>query len=90
MRRLRIPASSGSRQRGDIDPLKQIEPAGGTIEASDHVHQRGFAGTRRAHDRDEFAALDSQADAAQCAHLDVAEMVSLREIANFYDDIWHG
>ena len=76
-------------QRGDIDAFEQVDAAGRAIEASNDVHQSRFAGTGGAHNRHELAALDSNADAAQRAHLDIAEVVSLREIANFYDDIRH-
>ncbi len=42
-----------------------------------------------AYDRDEFAALDRQANAAERAHLEVAKLIGFVEIGNAYDDVCH-
>ena len=72
-RSLRMRASSGSRSAGDIDALEEVMAAGRLVEAAENVHQRRFARARRAHDGDELAGLDGEADAAQRFDLDIAD-----------------
>ena len=61
-------------------PSKIIVAARRPIEAAEDRHERRFAGARRAHDGDELAALDRQADAAQRLHVDVADVIGPRDI----------
>src|SRR5262249_9163997 len=53
-----------------------------SIEAAEDVHERGFAGARRAHDRDELARDDVERDAVQRADLDVAGLVDLVDVVD--------
>ena len=64
-------------ERGDIDAFEQVTATGGTIEASDDVHQSRLARTRRAHDCEELAALDAKRDVPQGLHFDFAHTVGL-------------
>jgi quercetin dioxygenase-like cupin family protein len=50
-----------------------------SVQAADQIHQRRFSRARRTHDRDIFAALDFNIDAAQRVHLLRAHFVYLRE-----------
>jgi hypothetical protein len=60
-------------QRRDIDALQEIMAAGRQVEAAENIHERRLARARRAHDGDELAGLDGQADAAERFDLDIAE-----------------
>ena len=60
IRRLRIWASAGSSFARDVDAFEEIGAARRAVEAAEDVHQRGLARARRAHDREELAALDRQ------------------------------
>jgi len=55
--------------------FQDVTAAGRPIEASQHIHQRRFARARRAHHRNELAALDSQVDPAQRVNFDLAQHV---------------
>ena len=57
---------------GDILVREEIASAGWTVEHADDVHHRALAGTGLAHDGEEFAALDFQADLVQRAQLGTA------------------
>ena len=54
--------------------------AGWPVEAAENRHERRFAGARRPHDGDEFAALDGQADRRGALHFDVADGESPRDV----------
>ncbi len=54
---------------GDVDAVEEVAPAGRPVEAAEDRHQRRLARSRGAHDGDELAALDRQADAPQRLHL---------------------
>ena len=47
------------------------------IEATQDVHQRGFTGTARTHERDEFAAFDFERHAAHGGHFHFAGVINL-------------
>ena len=72
-------------QPRDIDALEEIVAAGRPVEAAENGHQRRFARARRAHDGDELAALDRQADAAQRFDLDVADDEGAGDILDLDD-----
>ncbi len=54
-----------ARQRCHILAIQPVGTAGGDVEASQYVHQRGFTRTGVTHDGDKFAALDGQVDVEQ-------------------------
>ena len=68
-----------------VDAVEPVPAARRHVEAADDVHQRRLARARRAHDRDEVAALDGQRDAAQRVHLDVADRVRLDDLTQLDD-----
>jgi hypothetical protein len=53
------------------------------VEAADEVHQRGLAGTRRAHDGHVLALLDLDRDPAQGVDLLLAHLIGLPQVAGF-------
>ena len=57
----------------DIDAFHEVMTAGRLVEAAENVHQRRFARAGRAHDGDELAGLDGEADAAERFNLDIAD-----------------
>ena len=61
-------------------PPTVMLPPRGRIEAADQVEQRGLAGSRRTHERDEIPGLDVQIDAVQDFDLLRAARVGLAEI----------
>ena len=52
----------------DAVPVQFIRAGGRRIEAAEHIHQRRFSRARRPHDRDVFATLDAEGNAAQRMH----------------------
>ncbi len=76
-------------QQGHVHAFEQVAAGARPVEASDDVHHRGLARTRSAHDRDELASFDGEADAAQGAHFQLAEPVGLVHIAQAYDYVGH-
>src|SRR5690606_39558002 len=52
-------------EAGDVLAGEPVAAAARAIEAAEHVHQGRLARARRAHDRDELAALDAKRHAAQ-------------------------
>jgi len=68
-------------ERGDVVAVEPVAAAGGRVEASDEVHQGGFAGAGGAHDGDVLVVADAQVDAAERVDLLVAHLVGLPEIA---------
>ena len=63
----------------DIDPIQLVTAGAGRIETSQQVHQSRFAGTRRAHDGDELAPLDRDAEVGQRTHPMRADAIVLAE-----------
>ena len=55
-------------------------PAGCGIQSCQRVHQRGFAGTRRSHNRREFSFFKSDVDATQRMHRVIPGTVVLHKI----------
>src|SRR5204863_3216345 len=52
----------------DVLTVDEIAPFGRRVEAAEQVHERRLAGAGRAHDGEELAALDRNADATQRVH----------------------
>ena len=75
------------RHPGDVLAVEEVLPARRPIQAPDDVHEGRLAGSRRARDADELAAVDVERRAAQGAHFDVADLVGLRQVANGDDGI---
>src|SRR5437899_13098881 len=64
------------------------------VETAQDVHQRGFTGTARTHERDEFAAFDFKRHAAHSGHFHFARVINLvyvnqpNERAVFHADVF--
>jgi hypothetical protein len=69
-------------QLGDVDPFKQVIARGRHIQATQDVHQGGLARTRGAHDGHELAPPYRETHAAQRMHVDVAQSIGLRRVAD--------
>jgi hypothetical protein len=65
---------------GEVVAVDENAAAGGLRQAADHVKQRGFAATRRTHDRDGFTRENIEIDATERGNLDLSGMVELPEI----------
>src|SRR6266850_1083194 len=70
---------------GNIDPLQQILSGAGTIQASEYVHERGFAAPAGAHDGQKFPALNLQTHSTQRVHACFAQFVVLVNVFDLYD-----
>jgi hypothetical protein len=71
-------------ERSHVDASARVRALARRIQATEQVHQRRLARTRRPHDRDELAAPDAQVDIAQCNHFGLAAFrVDLAECAGF-------
>src|ERR1043166_8610618 len=62
-------------QGGDINSIQEITAFGGSIQATNNVHQGRFAGTARSHDRNEFAAIYLQGNAAHGMHGELTRLI---------------
>ena len=78
--RLRTAASWSSLSRADFLAVERVAAAGGQVQTAQDVHQRALARAARAHDRDQLAVVDLQADAAQRVHLDRAHAIGLDDV----------
>src|SRR4029077_14597376 len=56
-------------QFADQLAVEPIVAFAGRVQATDQIHQRGFAGAGRSHDGDVFVALDTNIHAAQGVNL---------------------
>ena len=81
----RISASWSLLERADADAVQRVAPGRRRVEAPEDVHQRGFAGSGRPHDRDELPALDLERDALQDVHRHFSQLVVLDQILDFDD-----
>jgi hypothetical protein len=70
---------------GNIDPFEQILSGAGTIQAPEYVHEGGFAASARAHDGQEFPALNLQTHSTQGVHTCFAQFVILVHVFHPYD-----
>ena len=68
-------------ERGNIGFIKHVSAGCRPIETTENIHECRFAGTARAHQRDKFAALDFERDAAHRVHFHLAGAVRLVDIA---------
>ena len=68
---------------GDGFAVEAVGARGRPVEAADHIHEGGFAGTGRAHHRDELAGIDFQIHVEKRMHGLVAEMIKARELLDF-------
>jgi hypothetical protein len=64
----------------DILVIQLVIPGSGRIQASDNVHQCGFAGTGGSHDGNIFPPFYLQGDFSQCPHNLSANLVILDNI----------
>src|SRR5262249_12601519 len=76
-------------ERRDVDPVEEIATARRPVEAAEDVHERRLPRARVAHDGDELAPFDPQADAGERAHLDVAESIDLGDVPDVDDRTAH-
>ena len=72
---------------GDIGAIEQVYPARRAVQATDDVHQRGFAGAAGAHHGDEFAGLDFQRDPAHRVDVHLPRPVHLVDVFQFDDRV---
>lgn len=73
----------------DVFPGEQVVAHGGAVEATEDVHQCGFAGARGADDGNELSCMDRQVDPAQYVDLRaVAAAVGFADVLEF--DQWRG
>ena len=72
-------------EHGNVGVVQKVTTGGRPIETTENVHQRRFAGTARAHERDEFAALDLERNAAHGVHIDIAGVIRLVNVDQFDD-----
>jgi hypothetical protein len=59
-------------ETGDVCAVQNVVACGGPVEATQNIHERGFSGTARAHQRNKFAALNFQRHAAHRGHFHFA------------------
>ena len=64
----RISASWSRFSSPDADSVQFVTPGCRLVEATENVHEGGFAGSGRPHDGNEIAALDLERDALQHVH----------------------
>ena len=80
---LSVPDAGQLARRGVLDhgPVELDRAAGGRVEATQDVHQRGFAAARRADDGDEFTLQDVERHVVQRANLLAAQMINFADAA---------
>ena len=83
----RMSASSSSESLETSLPSKKIFAARRRIERAQDVHERGFAGAGRPHDRHELAFFYGKGDAFQNGHRGLARPIGLFNVFA-YDDIF--
>ena len=69
-----------ARKGSDVDTVDEALALRGAIQATDGVHQRALAGTRRPHDGDKLARFHRQVHPADRPDLDLAGAVGLLEL----------
>ena len=74
------------RHIADQVAVDEVFAPGRRVETADQVHEGGFPGARRSHDRDVLAALDFDIDTGDRVDLLVAHDIGLPEIFRFDDD----
>jgi len=71
-------------QPSHVLAIQDVSPIRRSVEATQHVHQRGLARARRPHDAHELALLDLQGDAPQRVDLDLAHLIRLGDVLDLY------
>ena len=69
-----------SLQSGHIRSVEQVAACAWPIETADNIHQSRFAGAARAHQGDEFTALDLERNAAHRPHFHLAGAIRFMNI----------
>ena len=72
-------------ERADFAPVKHDRARGARVHAAQHVQQRGFASARRPYHHHELAAFARKRHAVGGGHLDLAHLVDLAHIIEFYE-----
>src|SRR5205814_939928 len=72
-------------QTRGLDSFQQVTTAGRFVEASQNVHEGGFAAPAGAHDGHELTAFNSQADPTQSVHASFAQVVIFVHIIDLDD-----
>ena len=72
-------------EHGNIGIIQNVTTGSRPIETSKNIHERRFAGTARSHQRDEFAALDLERNAAHRVNIDIAGVIRLVNVDQFDD-----
>src|SRR6266496_381178 len=67
-------------QSGNISTIQEITTGAWSVETAQDVHQRRFAGTARAHERYEFAALNFERDPAHGGHFHFAGAINFMHV----------
>ena len=70
---------------GDVNAVEQIFSGRGLVQATEQIHERGFAAAAGAHNGEKFATLNLQADAAQGVHARFTQIVILVNILHTDD-----
>ena len=70
---------------GDVAVAEEILAKSGLVDKADDIEESGFAATRRPHDHDEFAALDSEVEVAQGVIFGIAEAVAFAQALQLDD-----
>src|SRR5271169_6370320 len=73
-------SARGIAHGGEVVAIEEHAPGGSLGEATNHVQHGGFATSRRAHDGDEFAGKNVNADAAQGWNFHFALAIHLPQI----------
>ena len=81
-----MPASCFFSRLGDVDAFQQISARTGLVQASQNIHERGFAAAAGAHDGHKLATLDLETYAAQSVDLGFTQLVSLVNVICANDD----
>src|SRR5262249_51634749 len=71
---------------GDVFPVKLVSAGSRSIEATKHVHERGFAAAARPHYGDVFVAMNLQGDAAQRTNDFLTHHVVFSDVLNVDHD----
>src|SRR3989338_6267755 len=73
----------------NVAAIQQIAPGRRLVETPEEIHEGGFAGTGRPHDRDEFAGNDAETDIFQCRKQSGGSFVGLVQAFDADDGFSH-
>ena len=68
-------------QRTDVGAINCQLAAGGNVQRTDHVHQRGLARAGRPHDGNELTAVNLERHIVQRMHLLLAQLIGFTQVA---------